>query len=220
MDSGFSIGCHGHQHKPQFIDETFRFGAERKITVLSAGTLCGGPTSLPAGHPRCYNILELDPVALVGRLHQRQMANETFGRPIWGPGRFSSNTRSYVDFTVQPPNTRYERADRIADLSDAEKLISQNRHLDAVPLLRPLLTIEPLARRLLLECYSKTDDAPGIVHEFDPPQSAGEIVHLLEALWATKGIERLRSLLAEPAIVGHNDPAVKALVHKYKARLS
>lgn len=42
IDSGFSIGFHGHQHKPQFIDERFKLGGESKITLVSAGTLCGG----------------------------------------------------------------------------------------------------------------------------------------------------------------------------------
>ena len=52
IDAGFSIGFHGHQHKPRFIDEHFRFGAGRKITVISAGTLCGGPRALPSGQSR------------------------------------------------------------------------------------------------------------------------------------------------------------------------
>ena len=100
IDSGFSVGFHGHQHKARFIDERFEFGGDRKITVVSAGTLCGGPTSLPSGHPRAYNLLTLDMANWRGRLHQRAMLNEGFGRPIWGPGRFPSSGMSYVDFPV------------------------------------------------------------------------------------------------------------------------
>jgi hypothetical protein len=41
IDSGFSLGFHGHQHRPQFLDTRFHYGADRRITVISAGTLCG-----------------------------------------------------------------------------------------------------------------------------------------------------------------------------------
>ena len=57
IDRGFSLGLHGHQHRPQYLDTKFRHGIERKITVISAGTLCGGPRF---GHGRAYNVIELD----------------------------------------------------------------------------------------------------------------------------------------------------------------
>lgn len=40
IDGGFSVGFHGHHHKPQFVDEKYQFGGNRKITVVSTGTLC------------------------------------------------------------------------------------------------------------------------------------------------------------------------------------
>ena len=43
IDRGFSLGLHGHLHRPQYLDTKFRHGIERKITVIGAGTLCGGP---------------------------------------------------------------------------------------------------------------------------------------------------------------------------------
>ncbi|HUY89985.1 MAG TPA: metallophosphoesterase [Pirellulales bacterium] len=52
IDDGFSIGLHGHQHKPQFIEDRRVFGGARKITVISAGTLCAGRQELPAGQMR------------------------------------------------------------------------------------------------------------------------------------------------------------------------
>ena len=76
IDCGFSIGLHGHQHRPTFVDERFRFGTGRKITVIGAGTLCGGFHSLPHGHDRSYNVIELDTSSFSATTHQRRMVNE------------------------------------------------------------------------------------------------------------------------------------------------
>ena len=57
IDSGFSLGFHGHQHRPQFLDTRFRYGGDRRITVISAGTLCG---SAAFRFGRAYNIIDLD----------------------------------------------------------------------------------------------------------------------------------------------------------------
>lgn len=41
IDCGFSLGFHGHQLRPEFLDTRFRYGSNARITVISAGTLCG-----------------------------------------------------------------------------------------------------------------------------------------------------------------------------------
>jgi predicted MPP superfamily phosphohydrolase len=35
IDRGFSLGFHGHQHRPQFLDSRFRHGTDRRITVIT-----------------------------------------------------------------------------------------------------------------------------------------------------------------------------------------
>jgi predicted MPP superfamily phosphohydrolase len=82
IDRGFSIGLHGHQHRPQFLETKFRHGINRKIVVISAGTLCGGPSFR---HGRAYNIIEIDTESRTGRLHVREMQNDNLRLPIWGP---------------------------------------------------------------------------------------------------------------------------------------
>ena len=46
IDREFSLGFHGHQHKPEFLDTRFRHGPDRRITVISAGTLSAGLPSV------------------------------------------------------------------------------------------------------------------------------------------------------------------------------
>ena len=84
IDRGFSLGLHGHQHRPQYLDTRFRHGTERKITVISAGTLCGGPNFR---HGRSYNVIELNTAERVGRLHVREMQNDNLSLPIWDGAR-------------------------------------------------------------------------------------------------------------------------------------
>jgi hypothetical protein len=219
IDSGFSLGFHGHQHKAQFIDERFEFGGDRKITVVSAGTLCGGPTSLPSGHARAYNLLTLDLANWRGRLHQRAMLNEGFGRPIWGPGRFPSSGKSFVDFDLQRPPARDNAAETVRDLGEAEQLLATRKFADAVAILQPLAATVPLARRLLLECLSNQDDPASIVRHFYPPQSVTEILYVADALWTTQDRQRLGELLDQPLVRDHGDPSVAQMRTKYRERL-
>lgn len=61
IDAGASLGFHGHQHLPECFDERFRLGNKpRKITIVSASTLCAEPNNLRPGIPRSYNIVELN----------------------------------------------------------------------------------------------------------------------------------------------------------------
>lgn len=81
IDGGFTLGFHGHQHRPQFLDTRFRHGLDRRITVISAGTLCGD-AALRFG--RSYNVVEIDTQNRSGRLHLREMQNDDLRMPIWG----------------------------------------------------------------------------------------------------------------------------------------
>ena len=58
IDSGFSVGLHGHQHRPRCFDTRFNYGGNARLSVISAGTLCGSSSSR---FGRAYNLIELDP---------------------------------------------------------------------------------------------------------------------------------------------------------------
>lgn len=219
IDDGFSIGFHGHQHKPQFIDERHQFGTDRKITVVSAGTLCAGPGELPTGHARAYNLVQIDQDGWKGVLHQRRMQNENFGRPIWGPGFFPSSGKSFVEFSVQRPPVRETRAVDAAALGEAEKLIRAGQRRAAADLLRPLMPGNLLARRLLLECYSLEKDPPTIIDAFFPPETNGEIVEVADALWEEGDHVRLRAVLESDPVRNASDAAVIEIRNRYLPRL-
>ena len=111
IDRGFSLAFHGHQHRPQFLDTRFRHGIDRRMTVISAGTLCGGPAYR---FPRAYNVIEFDTTQRKGRLHLRTMQNDRPQLPIWGPGTLPPNTESHIDFDYDAPPIM--RADQQSDM--------------------------------------------------------------------------------------------------------
>jgi hypothetical protein len=218
IDCGFSIGFHGHQHRPQCIEEKYQFGTERRMVVISAGTLCAGPSEFPPGEMRAYNVLELDPAKLTATLHQRRMQNQTYGNIIWGPGRFSLSNASSVSFKVQPPPARDNMAVDHHSLGEAEALMRRKEFVAAVALLKPMAATSALAKKLLWDCYVELDDVRSIIAEFYPPTSSAEIVFMAEALWEYDR-DKLRSLLDLDAVKASTDKALVGVRDKYNARL-
>jgi hypothetical protein len=219
IDHGFSLGMHGHQHRSQFIDERFILGADRKITVISASTLCAGPTALPAGNPRGYNVLEIDNTSFTGRLHQRRMLNHDFTSPLWAPGQFGLTGTSCLDFQIQRPLLNAPGLEAAtADLSAAEADIRSKRYPSVVTRLLKHRN-NPLARPLLLESYVQMRDLQGLIRDFWPPQSTPEAIHVADALWERKDTQRLKELLERPLVAHSTDPSLRELREKYGLRL-
>lgn len=217
IDGGFSLGFHGHQHKPQFLDTRFRHGLDRRITVISAGTLCGG-AALRFG--RAYNVVELEPEKRTGRLHLREMQNDNLQMPIWGPRSLPPNFTSYFNFDFDPPPEPFIRPNlSTITLMKAQTLYENNEYLEAAEVLSPLVESDQLARRLLLDCLSRLDDRPRIIAAFDSPESASEAIALMDALWSEKRRDRLVELLKTAMIEESTDPSVIEIRKKYTARL-
>jgi hypothetical protein len=217
IDCGFSIGLHGHQHKPTFVDERFRFATGRKITVLSAGTLCGGHRSLPHGHDRSYNLLELDTAAYSATVHQRRMSNDSFDLPVWTAGWYSDLNASTVQFDIQKPLV--PQPSQNARLSEAESLLAKNDHAGAKTILMRLASTDGIARRMLAECYTEIPYDDDLISSLFPPQSVSEAVLLADALWELGDKNRLGELLRLSVVADSSDPAALELRQKYEARV-
>lgn len=218
IDRGFSLGFHGHQHKPQFLDTRFRHGPDRRITVISAGTLCGGAAF---GFRRSYNLVELDLQNHSGRLHLREMQNDNLQLPIWGPRPLSPTAATYHEFIFEPAPTPLARCDSvIGRLIEAQRFFDNGDFNGAANTLLPLVEREPLARRLFLECLNHSDDMAAVVQYFDPPRGEIEALTLMNALWVERQRGRLAEVLALPLIANSTDPAVIELRTKFARRLN
>lgn len=217
IDGGFSLGFHGHQHKPQFLNTRFRHALNRRITVISAGTLCGGGAF---GFRRAYSVIELDAQERTARLHSREMQNPDPQRPIWGPRSLPPNLTSYFDFEFDHPPEPFVKPNRnTIALIRAQKFYDDGEYREAAQMLSPFSASDPLARRLVLGCLTRLDDGPGIISTFDPPESPAEAIALMDALWAENRRDRLDELLKTPLIEESVDPSVIEMWTKYAARL-
>jgi predicted MPP superfamily phosphohydrolase len=217
IDRGFSLGFHGHQHRPQFLDTRFRHEGSRRITVISAGTLCGG-ASLRFG--RAYNLVELDTEPRKGYLHVREMQNDNLVLPIWGRRPLPPNIGSCLEFVYDArPEPMVPVDARTSALVEAQKLYEKGEYRRAAVVLAPAATVDDLARRLLFDSLVQLHDDPAIISNFDPPQSPAEAVHLMDALWAVGSRGRLAQLLEESVVAESSDGSVIEIRNKYAARL-
>ena len=179
IDAGVSLGFHGHQHLPECSNEHYRLGKNpRKVTVISASTLCAEPRNLRPGVPRSYNVVEIDKDAWSGRVHQRQMVNMQFNLPVWGPGHFISTNSSYFDFDLcKPLLTRSTQLDAQLTLERADRLLGSRQWSDAAEILVSIKDI-PIARPLLMKALEEIGDARRMVTTLWPPLTSIEAVTL------------------------------------------
>ena len=217
IDRGFSLGFHGHQHRPQYINTLFRHGTDRKMTIISAGTLCGDASF---GHRRAYNVVELDTDAMNGRLHVREMQNDNMRLPIWGRRSLPPNTSAYYDFQYDPPPVSIVPINEVTTaLVQAQDLYDAAEYGKAAELLLDWVESEQLARPLLLDCLVKLQNMVSLLDVFDPPSSEAEAIHVMDALWAKRDYDRLGEVLKLPLIAKSSDPSVVEIRKKYVPRL-
>ncbi len=213
----FSLGFHGHEHRPQFLDERFRYGKDRHIQIVSAGTLCGNPSHR---HSRSYNIVELDVAKLTGRLHVREMHNEDEGLPYWGRKALGPGGDPFYDFKYDsPPEVQGGPTAATRVVMEAEALGWAGDWLGAAALLESVKDTEELARPLLLECFLRLKDGAAIARVFDPPANDAEAIHLMDALWDLRRHDRLRELLKTPLVAASPDPSVREMAARYAAKV-
>ena len=217
IDRGVSLGFHGHQHRPQFLDTRFRHGSDRRITVISAGTLCGG-AAFRFG--RAYNVVELDTEKRTGRLHLREMQNDNLVLPIWGRRALPPNTDGYYDFEYDPPPKPVVHSnENTSALLEAQKFYDREDYRNAAEILNRVAAFDDLARPLLLDCYVKLNDTRAIIAKFDPPASDAEAIHVMDALWTEGARDRLREVLKLTLIAESDDPSIIEMHQKMLARL-
>ncbi|HMI86524.1 MAG TPA: metallophosphoesterase [Polyangiaceae bacterium] len=219
IDSGISLAMHGHQHLTDCVDERYRVGPDlRKITIVSAGTLCAGPHHLAPGEPRAFNVLELNTDTWTGRVHQRRMVNRTHNLPIWGPGHFDASNLSHVDFGIcRPTNARPTGLDLNLTLERAEKLVGAQRWSDAIELLRSYSAV-PIARLLLARALSEIPDARQTIDLLSPAVTNAEAILIGGAVYEAGTRKDAEAFLMSPIMTGNNDASVREIAERVRKR--
>jgi hypothetical protein len=219
IDAGVSLGFHGHQHMPECFDERYRIGpSPRKLTIISASTLCSDPHNLKPGVPRSYNIVELDTDLWKGRVHQRQMINMLFSLPVWGPGHFTATNRSYFDFDLcKPQASRPPQLDLELNLERADKSLGARQWQDALNILEGVRE-QAAARPLILKALSESGDARRTIAMLWPPQTVAEIVTLGGAVLEAGSRQEAEAFVQLLPVADCADASVKDMAQRIRER--
>lgn len=191
MDSNCSIGMHGHQHRSGLLENRFSVDVQRHISVISAGTLCGGPHSLPPGRMRGYNVVVLDRVAGEGTVHVREMTNTDFSSPIWDRGHVSDFGGSSMKFKLAKTRTSPPSPFKLA--GEADELIRNGQAKEAFELVRGH-TEDVWVREMAVKALTSLRDWRAIAEFLSPPTSPADFLALCEAYEQLFDWSSLRSL--------------------------
>lgn len=215
IDGGFSVGLHGHQHRPQILEHRFSADRRKSIAVISAGTLCGGPRTLPPGRRRAYNLITINLEKRLGSLAVREMRNEGFGSPVWGEAYMADFSGTSIDFDLGPKKMKSSNLN-IAD--EAARLI-RTGNWDAVYLMIQPNINDPWIRRVIVEELMNVKHWHAIKSFCTPPKSNIEIIAALEALYELGEKEQLRSVILSEEIANNQDTSVRQAIGTAQNRL-
>jgi len=215
ISDGVKIGFHGHQHRKEVIRSESNIIDKEMMFVLSAGSLCAGPSELPTGYSQQYNILELSRInneQIEFKLFSREKTpDSSFDNPVWRAGVFGTSDTVYPDKIEHslPP---------FPDLGKAERLLGEKRYRDAADILKQHDMDDPIVRKLLLECYEQLDDYPAIINAYDSPKNGAECVALMNAGLEVGGAQNMEKILNLDCIKEATDPSVIHLRDQLKGR--
>jgi hypothetical protein len=219
IDAGASLGFHGHQHLPECFDERYRIGpSPRKMTVISASTLCAEPKNLKPGVPRSYNIVEIDADSLKGRVHQRQMINQMFNLPIWGPGHFTSTNSSYFDFELcEPLEGRPPQLDGQLLIATIEERIGKGQFLEALKALDQAGDV-PFARLFLVKVLEELNEPHRTIEKLWPPQTVPEAITVGGAILEVGSRQQASDFTKLPLVTSCTDASLRDVSNRITER--
>jgi len=206
------IGFHGHQHKSEIIRAENNIVENKKMIILSAGSICAGPNELPSGYKQQYNILELIRIndnEIELKINSREKTPESsFENPIWQKGLINS-LEPYVKLKLEHEK---KIVNELEILGKAEKLYKENEIEEAIKLLDNLDKNDPFVRKILIECYLKLDDKEEeIIKLFNNPKNSLEAVALINAVLEVNNKEYIKNAYKNDYINKSEDPIIKEL---------
>lgn len=214
MDGEFSVAMHGHQHRPQLLEHRFTPDKRRGIVVLSSGTLCGGPGTLPTGRMRSYNLVVLDTTSNKGTLHVRDMKNNDFCSPVWGAAYVAEFSGSSIEFAIPTVATK---APLFQITAEADAQLRRGNSSEAYTMLSPYMS-DPLARRVATVALESLQDWIEVIRVLNPPEAPNEFVLLCDAYYELGRLAELRNLISSPFATSSADAGVAQCIAIMLAR--
>ena len=216
IDLRFVLGLHGHQHRNDVVDEYASLPTRRRMTLISAGSLCAGSEEMPTGERRSFNLIELGANGTCQLRVRREQTDDPLA-PLFGSSLVRGYSSESVDIVLE---TFPEEPAMHEGIREAEREIAGARFERALEILARQDSTDPMVRRLRLECLIELKRSFELVAQFYPPNGVLELLALLPALWEVKDLAKLSELLLSSAVADSPDPSVRELRAKYLALLN
>jgi predicted MPP superfamily phosphohydrolase len=199
IDQGYILGLHGHQHRSGVVSFAYHLYPERFMPVISCGSLCADPYSLPTGYRRQYNLIEIDEIKCEAKVHVREWFNNTslisarlqeFGGKSW--------IKKDLPLLREITQRQVQVLENISPALDKAELCMRDRKFEsALDLLRKLPQNIPIVRKLLIEALhelGKWDDLIGLIPR---PLNPDELGIIVDALCRRADFSRANLLISE-----------------------
>ena len=214
IDKNLQIGLFGHQHLCRIINEYKNVIDDKRILLLSAGTLYGDKKYLPPNTQRQYNIILLNFLKseIKCSIYVREDRSQSFEIPIWGEGKIEETLSFWSTSLIRPKQPDIEtKLNNI--ISDTEK----TNDIDfAINELIKMDISNFLVRKVLLDYLFVNKKYDLIYQYFNVPYNNTEAIYLMEAVFELNDIENIRKVLDNIFITDNQDATVK----EYRKKLS
>ncbi|MEQ8694550.1 MAG: metallophosphoesterase [Gammaproteobacteria bacterium] len=191
---GFGLGLHGHQHSAAHNVQYVHIPEQRRLPIVSAGSLCAGAKELPVGRNRQYNIIEISDNYLSGLVHVRE---RTRGNIFTAAMRPEFGINGAIDLEFDPPDMRAVQAGSnlgtVAENHDVVKAEGMVRSGDNQAALEILSSSDldgnHFARKLFFEAVQECESWAILLARVSSARSISELALICEALAKTKGAD-------------------------------
>ena len=198
IDKGFRLGMHGHRHDSTISPANLFVSTRERMAVIGAGSLCSGPSRLPHGVNRRYNVIQIEREQRRGLVHVREMNQAN----IWGPGQlFENGGRSHVciDWTasaLEVGDQARSGGSVITEIDNIERLISAGLFSEAREALAADLALTPTYKRqLLAKLLTKAEDWTDLKDLLKCPQNEEELAMYVFASERTADMTGVEAVL-------------------------
>jgi len=199
IDQGYVLGLHGHQHRSGVVSFAYHLDPERFMPVISTGSLCANPYSIPSGYRRQYNLIEIDEIDCKTKIHVREWFDNTsltsaklqeFGGKSW--------TKKDLPLLREITQRQVQVLENISpSLDKVELYMREKKFEDALSLLRKLPQNIPIVRRLLIEALhalGRWDDLIGLISR---PMNPDELYVVVDALCKKGAFDPVNLMISE-----------------------
>lgn len=209
INNHINLGIHGHQHVCGIINEYKDFFDERKLPLISAGTLYGGSKELPYGAKRQYNVIEieykLDSTEIV--VHSREdKSHSCFEFIDWGKGNIE--TLELGKNIIQIPVIRQPSIDSVINEINREAELTKD-YSKAINSLLKYDTNNPFVQKTILHYAQMNNDNEFIFSFLDNPTTIDEAIILLDCVSELMDISKIENVLKIPFIAESKNASIE-----------